>query len=128
MVIYNLYQITEDGKEFSENDFFTHAKCRADAIADYEEFLGLSGENVKIRVPELHTRVDGRYFKVKPKVKQRLVRYWDIVFKNYFGMEMTYCCVAPNYGLALKSFYRYMDGAKFTLLSVTTDGQEFTLN
>lgn len=127
MKFYNLYQITEEGKEFSDGDFFTHARNKKAALCDYEEFLGLSSEGCRVRVPEIHTYIDECFFRVKPKVKQRLVRYWDFTFKNYFGMEMTYCCVAPNYGLAYKSFLRYMGGAKFTLLGCSTDGIDYLL-
>lgn len=66
--------------------------------------------------------------KINVKVKEKCVRYWDIVFLNYKGEELLYCCVAPNYALALRSFARYMDGAKYKLISCSTDGKCYVLH
>lgn len=66
---------------------------------------------------------------VKVKYKgYKAVRYWDFVFLNYKGDELLYCCVAPNYALALQSFVRFMDAAKFKLVSCTTDGVRYALH
>ena len=62
------------------------------------------------------------------KVKCKTVFYWDIFFENYKGEKMLYSCVAPNKGLAIKSFACFMGTAKYNLLSCTTDGKRYALN
>lgn len=62
------------------------------------------------------------------KVKCNTVFYWDIVFENYKGERMLYCCVAPNFVKAVNNFVRFMGTAEFNMISCTTDGKSYVLH
>ena len=64
----------------------------------------------------------------KIKVTCNTVFYWDIVFKNYQGYEMTYSCVAPNFVKAVNNFVKFMGSADYKFISCTTDGKRYVLH
>jgi hypothetical protein len=64
---------------------------------------------------------------INVKAKEETVLYWDFVFLNYKGEQMLYCCVAPTFNLAYKSFLKYIGVGEYTLLSCSTDGTRYRL-
>ena len=61
------------------------------------------------------------------KCKRKFVKYWDFDFLNYKGERLMYCCVAPDYSSALRSFFAYVESAPVQLLGVATDGARYEL-